>query len=124
MEQEKTIRLLLRQLNDIQAQAEKILTGEKSNEAIEGFARYSAELKDYIMKNVKNSDIKSYLIKIPNVNYSRTNVKFWQYIILPAWWISLFYDYMARNKTVAEINEAKGKYANLEFLIKRISDNK
>ncbi len=118
MEQEKSLRLLLRQLKDIQSQADKILTGENSNEVIETFAKYSTELKDYINKNVASPEIKSYLKELPEINYSRTEIKLWQYLVLPSWWISLYKDYHAKNETIKEIHHVKGKYATLELLVK------
>lgn len=118
MEQDKAIRLLLRQLKDIQAQADKILSGENSSETIETFARYSTELKAYISKNVDSPEIKSYLSELPEINYARTEIKLWQYLILPSWWISAYKDYQAKNKTIGEINVVKGKYATLELLVR------
>src|SRR6187551_1408876 len=89
MEEEKAIRLLLRQLKDIQAQAEKVMGGENSNADLENFARYSSELKNYISKNVSSAEIRSYVNDLPEINYSRSEIKLWQYIILPSWWITL-----------------------------------
>jgi hypothetical protein len=122
MEQDKALRLLLRQLKDIQSQADKILTGENSNEAIETFAKYSSELKSYISKNVQLEEIKSFLTQLPEINYSRTQIKLWQYLILPSWWISLYKDYQAKNETITEINSARGKYATLELLIRGLTN--
>jgi hypothetical protein len=121
MEQEKALRLLLRQLKDIQAQADKILTGEKSNETIETFARYSTELKSYVKKNVESEEIKSFSAVLPEINYSRAEIKLWQYLILPSWWITLYKDYQAKNKTIEEINLVRGKYATLELLVKGLT---
>jgi len=121
MEQDHALRLLLRQLKDIQAQADKILTGENSNEAIETFAKYSIELKDYVSKHVELPEVKSYLTELPVINYKRAEIKLWQYLILPSWWISLYKDYHAKNKTIEEINIVKGKYATLELLVKALA---
>jgi hypothetical protein len=118
MDQDKTLRLLLRQLKDIQAQADKIVKGEDSNEAIETFAKYAVELKDYISKHVASPEIKEYLAQLPEINYSRSHVKLWQYLILPSWWITLYKDYQAKKETVTEINIVKGKYSTLEVLIR------
>ena len=120
-EQEQALRLIMRQLTDIQSQADKILSGDKSNEKIEGFARYSIDLKEYIAKKMNNERINSYLVEIPDVNYSRTHVKLWQYLILPTWWYLLYKDYMARDKSLEEINTIRGKYAHLELIIKQIT---
>jgi hypothetical protein len=122
MEQEKAIKLLLRQIKDIQAQADKIVTGENSIEAIENFARYSSELKDYIAKNVKSQEIVIYLNDLPDVNYTRSQIKLWQYLILPSWWITLYKDYQAKNRTIQEIGHVRGKYATLELLVKGLSE--
>lgn len=118
MDQDKAVRLLLRQLRDIQSQADKILKGEDSNEAIETFSRYSSELKLYISKNVASEETKSLLNELPEINYSRSEIKLWQYFILSSWWVSVYKDYQARNKTIQEINLVKGKYATLELLVK------
>jgi len=118
MEQERALQLLLRQLRDIQAQADRILAGENSAETIESFARYSSELKDYVGKNVDSRELTAYLADLPEINYSRSDVKLWHYLILPAWWVTLYKDYEARNKTIAEIGSVRGKYATLELMVK------
>ena len=122
MEQNKALKLLLRQLKDIQAQADKIVSGESSNETIETFAKYSSELKSYISKNVQSEEVKSYLNELPEINYSRTQIKLWQYLILPSWWISLYKDYQVKKETISEINSVRGKYATLELLIRGLAN--
>jgi len=118
MEQDKALKLLLRQIRDIQSQADKILTGENSNESIETFARYSAELKNYIASTIASHEIKSYAMDLPEINYSRSAIKLWQYLILPSWWITLYKDYQAKNRTIEEIKMVRGKYSSMELLIK------
>ena len=120
MEQERILRLVVRQLQDIHSQADKILSGDKSNEALELFGRYSIDLKEYIAKNINNEKIISYLTEIPDVKYSRSKVRLWEYLILPSWWIIIYKDYIRRNKTLKEVNIARGKYAHLELLMKSV----
>jgi hypothetical protein len=121
MEQDRAISLLLRQLKDIQAQATKIAAGENSNETIETFAKYSSELKIYIQKNVASQEVKAYITGLPDINYSRSEIKLWQHLILPSWWITLYKDYQAKNRTIEEINHVKGKYATLELLVRGLT---
>jgi hypothetical protein len=118
MKPEIKTQLILRQLKDIQSQADKILSGDKSDGAIEGFSRYSSDLKDYIAKNISDTSIHSYLMEIPDINYSRSQVKFWQYIILPLWWLVLYKDNVVKNRIIEKIHTVKGKYAHLELFIK------
>ena len=122
MEQEKALRLLARQLKDVQAQAEQIITGDNSDEVLETFAKYSTELKEYIQKNIASPEIKAYLIELPEINYKRTQIKLWQYLIFPSWWVSLYKDYLERNKTVQEIALVRGKYSTLELLVKGMTN--
>jgi hypothetical protein len=111
-------RLLLRQLKDIQAQAEKIADGGNSEDNIESFARYSVELKDYIRKNIQSKEIVHYLSEVPDVEYERIHVKLWQYLIMPSWWITLYKDYVSRQKAVEQINTIRGKFATIEILVR------
>jgi hypothetical protein len=118
MDEDKALRLLLRQLKDIQAQADKITTGDNSDESIENFARYSTELKEYISKNVQSDEIRMYVVDLPEINYSRKDIAWWQYLILPGAWVSFYKEYHLKNKTIDEINHAKSKYATLELLVR------
>jgi hypothetical protein len=121
MEEEKAIRLLLRQLKDIQAQAEKVTTGEDSDTDIENFSRYSSELKEYISKNVSSAEIRSYLNDLPEINYTRSDIKLWHYFIFPMALIEFYQEYHERNRVIQEINHAKSKYATLELLVRGYS---
>jgi len=114
-------KLLFRSLTDVQAQAERILSGDKSHEAIRNFAGYSLELKRYIAKNVEDEHIKHYLTQIPDVKHSRVEIKLWQFLILfPILWYSLYKNYMAKKKSVDEVRLARDKYAGLEIMLRGI----
>jgi hypothetical protein len=121
MDKETLHRLLIRQLRDIQAQAEKIVRGDNSDDAIEGFIKYAGELKDFISVNISSMEIKAYLSELPDMDYTRTKISLWQYFILPSWWISLYKDYQERMALVQEIDVAKGKFATLELLVRGLS---
>lgn len=121
MEQEKILSLLSRQLRDIQSQADKILRDDNSAEAIESFARYSQELKHFIMTKVEDPEVLRVAAEIPVVNYKRNRISLWQFLILPAWWISLYKDYQQRQVSLEEISSAKGKYASLELLVNSVA---
>lgn len=122
MEQAKAFDLLLRQIKDIQAQADKILQGEDSPEAIETFSRYSTELKRYIQQHVQSQEIMAYLKDLPEINYARVNISIWQYVLLPYWGIILYNDYQARNRAREEISLVRGKYGTLELLVRGLTN--
>lgn len=118
MEQAKAYALLDRQLTDILANAERIINGDDSPDDIEAFARYSNELKRYVNERIENEEFRKVTNEIPDVNYQRTQIQIWQYLILPAWWISVYKDYQARQQTKEEVNIVRGKYASLQLLTK------
>lgn len=116
-----SIRLLIRQIKDIQSQANRIVAGESSDEAIESFVKYSNELKNYIQAKIKNEQILSYINELPEIEIEKTKLKLWQYFVLPSWWISLYKEYQQKNEIIEEINFVKGKYATLELLLKGLA---
>ncbi len=115
------LRLLLRQLRDVQAQADKIVSGESSQESIETFAQYSRELKDYVLTHVDSDEIRRHTSDIPDVNYARVMVSWWQFIIMPAWWIAMYNDYRSRERAIEDIVTVKGKYATLELMVRELA---
>ena len=123
MDNERHTQLLLRQLRDIQAQADQIIRGSDSREAIGNFSKYSNELQTYVLKNVASAKIQSYISKLPAIKYDRIEVRWWQFIIMPIWWIALYNDYQSRKHAVEDIALVRGKYASLELMIKEDSSD-
>lgn len=116
------LRLLLRQVRDIQAQADKITRdGENSAEAIESFSIYSGELRDYIMKHVDAPEVLEYMAQLPEVDYNPVSIHFWQYIIMPWWWIVAYKDMQAREAAAQDIGHVRSHYATLEHMLKDLS---
>lgn len=118
MDQVKAYSLLNRQLTDILATAERIMNGNYSAEEIESFSRYSFELKRYINERIEDDEFKKVANEIPDINYKRTQIQLWQYLILPAWWVSIYKDYQVRQKIKEEVNIVRGKYSSLQLLAK------
>ncbi len=123
MDQNKTISLLIRQLKDIQLLADKIVGGGASNAGIEAFSRYSDELVRYIKEKIEAPEIVQFTLNIPVVNYERTEIKLWQFLLLPIWWLILYKDYQARNRAIQEIRSSRGKFATLELMLQNLKQN-
>lgn len=122
MEQQKALTLLSRQLKDILAQANKILEGNDSPNALETIARYSLELKSFIHEYIQDQQVQQITHALPTINYKRSQVQLWQYIILPSWWISIYKDYQARKKTLEEVSNLRGKYSTLQLIVNSLID--
>ena len=116
MEDYKRMSLFIRQLIDVISQGDKILRGEKNAESIENYARYSNELKQFISVNIKDEKILELNDEIPIINYKRLTLNIWQYLLLPYWFILIYIDYIAMNKTLREIDTSRGKFSSIEFL--------
>ncbi|WP_101260758.1 hypothetical protein [Labilibaculum filiforme] len=116
MKQEKAYLLLNRQLIDIIANSERILNGNDSSEELESFARYSNELKRYVDERIEDEAFRKACNEIPTIHYELTQIHFWQYLLLPAWWISLFIDYQARKVIKTKVKIAQEKYRRLHIL--------
>lgn len=117
MTNEKVIRLLKRQLTDIQIQAEKIVAGDNSAAAIENFARYSSDLKDYIERYVSDEEVRACAENIYDLNYSRVHFRLWEFLVLPLYWTMLVRDYYIRRQLTQQVNGLRGRYASLEFRV-------
>jgi hypothetical protein len=120
MEKETSYRLIIRQLRDIQAQADKIMHGNDSEDTILTFAKYSSELRSFILTHVDSPEIRSFLMDLPEVEYSPRVIHFWQYILIPSWLVAMYYDYQARQEAVREIGVVQGKFATLEVMVKSL----
>ena len=121
MNQDEAIQSAIRQVKDIQAKAGEIANGNRSDSSIQSFARYSTKVIDFIDQNIPSDEIKRYLKELPFVTYKPKYSTFWQYLIWPSWWITLYKDYNSKNKVVEEIKDAQQKFINLELLLKGLT---
>ena len=121
MNEDEAIQLGILQVKDVQAQADHILNGNKSDETIEKFSRYSEEMKAFIRKNIPSEEILNYLKDIAPVYYARTKISTWQYVVFPSWWLSVYKEYNTKNLVLQEIRAVQHKYANLELLLKELT---
>jgi len=55
----------LRQIKDIQVQADRLIKGQADLVEIENFAKYSYELKTYLINNIKDDFMLKYVNEIP-----------------------------------------------------------
>ena len=119
MEQDKYMKLLLRQVKDIQVQADKIVGGDNSAQSIENFARYSNELKAFILSKINNEGLRNCTKDLAEIKYSKIQFRLWQILVLPLWFVYLYKDYIKKGEIIRKINMSKSKYATIEMIIKQ-----
>jgi hypothetical protein len=115
-------RNILRQITDIQIQADKITATPPNSSEIIDFERYNEEIKTYLIQNVKDDFILSYVREIPCVPIEDLEGN----TSLLASLMGLFSGGLGFNiqhmKKLERAKEAiaiiKGKYASIEFLLK------
>lgn len=115
-------RNILRQIADIQIQADKITANATNSTEMIDFARYNEEVKAYLLQNVKDDFIISYVREIPSVPIEDLEGN----TSLSATILGLFsgglgfnIQQMKRLERAKEVvSILKGKYASLEFLLK------
>ena len=112
-------KILERQLIDVQSQAEKILMGQNSFEAIESFSKYSEELKKYIITNFTENQIIESAEKIRLVDYKRNKIKFWHFLTF-SFWLVYLQQYFATQKSIEEVGIVKNEWSSFYMLYKSI----
>ena len=120
MDHQKRLSLLNRQITDLLAQAERILGGKDSPEALETFARFSEELKSFVLTKMEEESLSESVRTIPIVDYTKTEIQLWQYVIMPSWWISIYKDYQQRQKVVEEVREVRAAYSEFQLKVQEV----
>lgn len=111
-------RNLLRQLKDIQNQADQLLKGKPGIVEVQNFIKYSDELKKYLENEVDLEEM-NYLIKdIPTINIDAMMPKTWIVAFTPSIFSSFFYERRIVDQALTDIDIAKSKYASIEFIMK------
>ncbi|MPM05067.1 hypothetical protein SDC9_51351 [bioreactor metagenome] len=117
---ERKMQLTERQLIDIQSQAERVLSGNNSADAIESFSRYSEELKKYIADNFTNPEFIERINQIEKINFKRNKIKIW-HIVTFSFWVVLLIQNIAKQKSIEEVARVKSDWSSAYILFKTIS---
>lgn len=115
-------RNIIRQIKDIQNQAERLIKRKSSLSEIEQFANYSCEIKSFLIKNIDEDFILKYVYEIPDLNLDESDSKpgFFDLILF-----SFNFGFGAyskerqkADKALKTVRDIRGKYASLEFMLK------
>jgi hypothetical protein len=121
MEETQKLRLLYRQLKDIQSQADKIIRDNGSLEDLEQFEGYSRELRKFILDNYPDREVVQTVLEIPAELYkvNATDIGLMAGVVA---FIPGFSSFMRERRRIQQSIETvhliRGKYSTLEFLIK------
>tara|TARA_R110002051_G_scaffold321291_1_gene408555 strand:+ start:113 stop:472 length:360 start_codon:yes stop_codon:yes gene_type:complete len=112
-------RNIIRQVIDIQSQAERLISQNAEETDIELFSQYNRELKSFLISNIKDEFVLNYIKEIPDLNMMdlESESGFFERLI------ALFSngyssDRMKNDRALDIIREIKNKYASSEFMIK------
>ncbi len=120
--------LLMRQLKDVQIQAENAVSRNAEEGDVERFSQYSEELKNYILKHSKSEEIKKLANEIPgifDVKVTPHPAPMIFLILLGIISVGISVAIFRRAASIERmrqiennINTARGKFASIEFLMK------
>ncbi|MCL6293633.1 hypothetical protein [Jejuia spongiicola] len=120
---------IIRQIVDIQAQAERLIKTKADMIEIELFAKYNREIKSFLIANIDDDFVLSYVRKIPDLNIKKSENK-WNVITLIliifssfSRGIALYNERRMAQKYLSEIRDIRGSYASAEFMLKNYFAN-
>ncbi|MGB4848273.1 MAG: hypothetical protein WBP41_10170 [Saprospiraceae bacterium] len=119
-------RNVLRQIKDIQVQAERLISDNPEIGEIYVFGNYNKQLKSYLLANLKDEHILSYVIQIPEIDESistpkaKTGVLTVILAAIAPWLLTYFRERNEIGHGQEIIRDIRGKYASVEFLMKNI----
>ncbi|WP_299548117.1 hypothetical protein [Seonamhaeicola sp.] len=112
---------IIRQIIDIQAQAERLIRTEASMAEIEQFAQYNDEIKSFLINNIDDDFVLKYVKEIPNLNIEEIETRTGLITVLLSLFVGGIAIYNERRKSQKALNtirDIKGKYASAEFMLK------
>ncbi len=119
---------LIRQIQDIQHQAGKLMKGSPDAESINEFGRYNLEMKEYLTKHISDEEIRYEIEAIPDVHDVQVVPVIASFFLtvslaIVTLGVSVFIIAYLTNMRISElmlqkVNECRSKYANIEFLVK------
>jgi len=109
----------LRQIRDVQVQADKLISENVSMSDLEAFDRYSLELKNFLLERVVEADILQAVREIPSVETSVKPESFFQFFLsLISSLVRGGLESKATIEAKESVRDVRNKYASIEFLMR------
>lgn len=114
---------VLRQLKDIQVQAENLEDKNTSIQDFEAFGKYSIELKEYLLQQENDDFVLKLINEIPELDVSKLKGKDGGLLaalsfVAHAFGGSIISDHQKKLEALDIARTIKGKYASIEFIYK------
>ena len=113
----------LRQIQDIQVQAERLISNKANLDQIAEFSKYSDEIKFYLMENIDDEEILSYVRDIPTFEIEESELEktaegiFAGILSIASYGLAgYFRNQRARDKALDVVRDIRSKYASIEFM--------
>lgn len=115
-------RNIIRQITDIQIQAERLMKQKSSLQEIEEFANYSKEIKLFLIQNIEEGFILNHVHEIPDLvlDSSDSNSRIIDVLAFSFDFGLGIYSRERRKveKALKTIRDIRGKYVSVEFMLK------
>lgn len=110
----------IRQIKDIQVQAERLIHSKASLDQIEEFAQYNAKIKSYLLQNIQDDFILKYVTEIPDLDLDDLSPSGEGLGILTIILSPILGTYF-REKQITQVAldliiDIRGKYASIELM--------
>ncbi|WP_282079645.1 hypothetical protein [Aquimarina algiphila] len=113
---------ILRQVTDIQLQADRLIKEKVSLEQISQFAQYSDEIKSFLLSIIKDDFVLNYINEIPDLNLEEEIKPSGVIGILALIFGGIGGSYYNEKRKIDNaknnIREIRNKYASAEFMLK------
>uniref|UniRef100_UPI0040493C14 hypothetical protein n=2 Tax=Gelidibacter sp. TaxID=2018083 RepID=UPI0040493C14 len=112
---------ILRQIVDIQAQAERLIRTEADIVEIDQFAQFNAEIMSYLHSHIDDPFVMKYVNEIPVLDIEEIETSTGITSILLGLFVggsAIYNDKEKARKALIIIRDIKAKYASIEFMLK------
>ncbi len=113
---------ILRQVTDIQVQADRLIKEKVSLEQIEQFGQYSDEIKTFLLNHIEDEFILNYINEIPNLDLSAESKTTGIIDLLAMFFGGIGGSYYREKRKIdsakESIKDIRNKYASSEFMLK------
>lgn len=107
----------LRQFDDLQVLAERVLNGDNFEADLETFARFSEDMRHWLLETFHDPMIISRAEKIPGIQFERAKTTLWD--MLPgSGGIKMLKSYRAKKEVKEQVREAARLFASIQFLLR------
>ncbi len=108
---------LKRQVQDVMAQSERLVSSQTFESDFKEFKVYVEEMQNFVGEHIEDPMVLERINGLPALSYRPISVSIYLITLFPLYVLALFYNYMEKKNALQQVRDVLNTFSSIDFLL-------